>query len=89
MSNTDSEYARIFDQMVDDIKAGEILIAEFDTGLTVAMDYEKLSLTDMDEEEGFDIILTGEVLQFLHLLLEAKFVANETDMDLDFDMLLN
>ena len=78
----------IFDEMVDDIKSGEILVADFDSGLTITVDYETMSFTDMDEEEGFDVILTDEVLDTIHLFLEARHTARMEPMTLDFDALL-
>lgn len=78
----------VFDEMVDDVKEGEILIAEFDTGLTITVDYETLSLTDMDEEDGFDIILNGEVLDTIHLFLEVRAQARRENIDVDWDAFL-
>jgi hypothetical protein len=78
----------VFDQMVDDIVHGEIMIAEFDSGLTITVDYETLSLTDMDEEDGFDIILNGEVLDTIHLFLEARHAARHSPIDVNWDQFL-
>jgi hypothetical protein len=78
----------IFDEMVDEISAGEILVADFDSGLTITVDYESVSLTDIDPECGFDIVLNGEVLDTLHLFLEARHVARGIPIDIDWDQLL-
>lgn len=78
-----------YENMVKDINEGEILIANFDSGLTIAVDYEKLSLTDMDEEDGFDIILSGETLDMLYVLLTVRNEAKEQRMSINWDELLN
>jgi|ERR1700740_3114729 len=84
-----SDFAtQMFDEMVDDVRKGEILIADFDTddpgGLTITVDYESLSITD----DEIDIILTGEILDTIHLFLEIRHVSRETPMDVNWDELL-
>jgi hypothetical protein len=82
------EDIQTFDNMVDDIVAGEIILANFDTGLEISVSYESIILTDNDPECGFDIVLNGEVLDTLHLFLEARHVARETPVVADWDELL-
>jgi hypothetical protein len=78
----------MFDEMVDDVQKGEILIADFETddpgGLTITVDYESLSITDDD----IDIVLGGEILDTIHLFLEIRHAARNTEMNIDWDKLL-
>lgn len=77
-----------FDDMVDDVSNGEILVAEFDTGLTVTVDYESLTLSD-PADDGFDIVFNGEVLDLIHIFLEVRHVSRGTFMKVDWDKLLS
>jgi hypothetical protein len=76
----------VFDQMVDDLLAGEGLVAEFDSGLTIsAYDVDKLGITIDEPGHTIDIVITGEELEYLHLFLEALHVSRHKLEDVDWD----
>jgi hypothetical protein len=78
----------IFDDMCDQLTNGEILIADFDSGITLSADMEKVAICYEDEEAIVDITLTGEEIDTLHLLLEAVFVARQNLGNINWDELL-
>jgi hypothetical protein len=78
-----------FDSMVNELLSGEGLIAEFDSGLSIsAYDIDRIGLTFEDDEDIVDIILKGEELDYLHLFLEALFVARQQVKTVNWDELL-
>lgn len=78
----------VFDGMVDDLLTGEVLIAEFDSGLTISANAEYVGITVEDEDTIVDIKIEGDELDYLHLFLEAIFVAREQIQNINWDDLL-
>lgn len=84
-----SEEAKIFDDMVDDLLAGEGLVAEFDSGLTLsAYDIDRIGITIDEPGHTIDIVLTGEELDYLHLFLEALHAARGQVENINWNELL-
>jgi len=78
----------VFDNMVDDLLSGEILLAEFDSGLTISANAEYVGITIEDDDAMIDIIVQGEELDYLHLFMEAIFVARKQIEGINWDSLL-
>lgn len=84
-----SEEAKIFDEMVDGLLAGEGLVAEFDSGLTLsAYDIDRIGITLDEPGHTIDIVITGEELEYLHLFLEALHAARAQVENVNWDELL-
>lgn len=80
---------QIFDEMVDNLLAGEGLVAEFDSGLTLsAYDIDRIGITLDEPGHTIDIVITGEELDYLHLFLEALHAARSTVENVNWDDLL-
>lgn len=80
---------KIFDDMVDDLLAGEGLIAEFDSGLILsAYDIDRIGITIDEPGHTIDIVITGEELEYLHLFLEALHVARQQVENVNWNELL-
>lgn len=80
---------KIFDDMVDTLLAGEGLVAEFDSGLTLsAYDVDRIGITLDEPGHTIDIVITGEELDYLHLFLEALHAARQNLSDINWDDLL-
>lgn len=80
---------QIFDQMVDDLLAGEGLVAEFDSGLTLsAYDIDRIGITIDEPGYTVDIVISGEELDYLHLFLEALDVAKHQIENVNWNDLL-
>lgn len=75
----------IFDEFVDTILSGEIVEVEFDSGVTLTADLEKIGITVEDDDEILDIVLTGDERDFLHLILEAMFAAEKQVQAVNWD----
>lgn len=76
----------VFDSMVDDLRSGETLIANYDTGLSVRINYESLTLED-DESEI--VIADEDLLKLLRGFLEVYVTAREEPLELNYDKLLS
>lgn len=76
----------LFDQWVDDLRNGETIIANFDTGLQIKINYE--SLTFEDDEMEF-VLSDDELLQLLRAFLEAYVTAREAPLEINYDDLLS
>lgn len=84
-----SEEVTVFDEMVDNLLAGEGLVAEFDSGLTLsAYDIDRIGITLDEPGCTIDIVITGEELEYLHLFLEALHVARQQVENVNWDELL-
>lgn len=79
---------QVFDEMVDDLLSGEVLLAEFDSGLTISANADYVGITIEDDDTIMDIKIEGDELDYLHLFLEAIFVARQKIEDIDWDQLL-
>lgn len=81
----------VFDEMVDDLLAGEGLVAEFDSGITIsAYDIDRVGITlDMPGDACIDVVISGDELDYLHLFLEALFVARQNVENINWDQLLS
>lgn len=80
---------QIFDDMVDSLLAGEGLVAEFDSGLTLsAYDVDRIGITLDEPGYTIDLVITGEELDYLHVFLEALHVARKQVEDVNWDELL-
>lgn len=76
----------IFDDMVDQILAGEGLVMEFDSGMTIsAYDLDKIGITLDSPGQLIDIVISGEQLEYLHLFLEAQFAARANLENVNWD----
>lgn len=78
----------VFDSMVDDLLSGEVLLAEFDSGLTISANAEYVGITLEDDDTIIDIKIAEDELDYLHLFLEAMFVAKQQISDINWDDLL-
>lgn len=79
-----------FDEMVDDILSGEGLIAEFDDGVMIsAYDLDKIGITIEEVGHTIDIVLSDEVLEYLHLFLEVQHAAKAHIENVNWDELLS
>lgn len=79
----------VFDEMVDDLLAGEGLVAEFDSGITIsAYDIDRIGITIEGEGTVMDIVISGEELDYLHLFLEALHAARSSLEEINWDELL-
>lgn len=84
-----SEETKVFDEMVDDLLAGQGLVAEFDSGLTLsAYDIDRIGITLDEPGHTIDIVITGEELDYLHLFLEALHAARAQVENVNWDDLL-
>lgn len=80
---------KIFDDMVDGLLAGEGLVAEFDSGLTLsAYDIDRIGITIDEPGHTIDIVITGEELEYLHLFLEALHAARQSVENVNWNELL-
>lgn len=80
---------KIFDDMVDDLLAGEGLVAEFDSGLILsAYDIDRIGITIDEPGHTIDIVITGEELDYLHLFLEALHTARQQVENVNWNELL-
>lgn len=79
----------IFDEWVDGLLAGEGLVAEFDSGMTIsAYEPDRLGITIDEPGRLIDLVISGEELEYLHLFLEAIFVARNKIAEVEWDELL-
>ena len=85
MSDTE---INVFDNMVDELLNGENLVAEFDTGITIIVNNELVSISYADDDELVEINLDGEEIEFLHLFLEARFASEQTIKNINWNDLL-
>jgi len=77
-----------FDNLVQKLLTGDILLAEFDSGLVLSADTETLGIC-LDTDDGIiDITISNSELDFLHLFLEAMFVARGEIRDVNWDQFL-
>lgn len=79
-------YMDAFDEMVDDLRNGETIEAEFDTGIRIRINYETLEIED---DDALITISSEELLDYIRLFLETRFVAREIPLDINYDGLLN
>lgn len=80
---------KIFDDMVDGLLAGEGLVAEFDSGLTLsAYDIDRIGITLDEPGHTIDIVISGEELDYLHLFLEALHTARQQVENVNWNELL-
>lgn len=76
----------IFDQFVDDLRNGDTVIANYDSGLQVKLNYESLTIED-DETE---ITLSdADLLSLLRAFLEIYVTAREEPLSINYDELLD
>ena len=80
---------QMFDAMVDDLLAGEGLVAEFDSGMTIsAFDVDRIGITLDEPGYTIDVVISGEELEYLHLFLEALYVARKQVEGVNWDEML-
>lgn len=80
----------VFDNMVDDLLSGEGLVAQFDSGMTIsAYAPDNIGITIDEANRLIDLVISGEELEYLHLFLEAIFVARNRISDVNWDDLLS
>lgn len=77
-----------FDELVDDLLEGEVLLADFDTGLVLSATVDTIGITLDTGDDLIDIVLRGEEMDTLHLFLEAIFVARGQIKDVNWDAFL-
>lgn len=78
----------VFDGMVEDLLNGEVLLAEFDSGMTISANADYVGITIEDEDSIIDIKIEEDELDYLHLFLEAIFVARQQIQNINWDDLL-
>lgn len=76
----------IFDEMVDDLRNGDTIIANYDTDLKIKLNYESLTIEDDDMEF---VISDPDMLELLRAFLEIYVTAREEPLSLNYDNLLN
>lgn len=76
----------VFDEMVDDLRSGDTIVANYDTGLSIRINYESLTFED-DEIEL--TISDHEVLEHLRAFLEVYLTAREEPLEINYDQLLS
>lgn len=76
----------VFDEMVDDLRSGETLVAQYDTGLELLINYESLIFRDDDIEL---VITEPELLEMLRAFLEIYITAREKPLEINYDDLLS
>lgn len=85
-----SEETKVFDEMVDSLLAGEGLVADFDSGLTLsAYDIDRIGITLDEPGHTIDIVISGDELEYLHLFLEALYAAKMNIKNVNWDDLLS
>jgi len=80
---------QVFDEMVDDLLSGEVLLAEFDSGLMISANADYIGITIEDDDAVIDIKIEGDELDYLHLFMEAMFVARQQIENINWDDLLS
>jgi hypothetical protein len=81
----------VFDEMVDELLDGEPLVAEFDSGITIIVTNDMVSISHSDSEEDdlIELNLDGDEIEYLHLFLEARFTAEKNIKNINWDDLLS
>ena len=77
---------QVFDSMVDDLRSGDTLIANYDSSLSFQLNYESLTISD---DENSITIPDDNILQMLRAFMEVYVTAREEPLDLNYDLLLN
>jgi len=76
----------LFDEWVDALREGDTLIANYDTGLQVKLNYESLTISDDDTEVTLS---DSDLLELIRAFLEAYMTAREAPLEINYDELLN
>lgn len=79
----------VFDEMVDELLDGDHLIADFDSGITIDVSMDSMAIIHSDGEEIVEIIMDGEEIDYMHLFLEALFVARKKIENINWNDLLS
>lgn len=74
-----------FDEMVDDLRNGETIEAKFDSGISVRINYETLEIED---EDSLVSVSSEELLDYIILFLETRFVARQVPLSINYEELL-
>lgn len=74
-----------FNRMVQDLRDGETIVANFDTGLKISINYESLT---MEDDESEIVISDDDLLQLLRAFLNLYDKAREEPMNINYDVLL-
>jgi hypothetical protein len=77
---------QVFDSMVDDLRSGDTLIANYDSSLSIQLNYESLTVSD---DENSITVADDNILQMLRAFMEVYVTAREEPLDLNYDLLLN
>jgi hypothetical protein len=77
---------QVFDSMVDDLRSGDTLIANYDSSLSIQLNYEALTISD---DENSITIADDNILQLLRAFMEVYVTAREEPLDINYDLLLN
>lgn len=76
----------IFDKWVDDLRNGDTIIANYDTGLQLKINYESLTI----EDDDIELTLSDpELLELLRAFMEVYMTAREEPLDINYDELLS
>jgi hypothetical protein len=76
----------VFDSMVDDLRSGDTLIANYDSSLSIQLNYESMTISD---DENCITIADDNILQLLRAFMEVYVTAREAPLDINYDLLLN
>lgn len=76
----------IFDEMVDDLRNGDTIVANYDTGLSIRLNYESITFEDAEIEFT---ISDHEMLEHLRGFLEVYITAREKPLEINYDELLS
>lgn len=76
----------VFDEMVDDVRNGDTIVANYDTDLRIKLNYESLTI----EDDEIEITISDEnVLELLRAFLEIYVTAREEPLSINYDDLLS
>lgn len=76
----------IFDDMVTELRNGETFVANYDSDLQIKVNYESLTIED---EEIEIVLMESDILDLIRVFLEARQVAREEPMNINYDKLLS
>lgn len=76
---------QVFDEMVDNLRDGEILLADYDTGLQFQISYEGLTISD---DKVSITVGDPEAMELLRAFMEIYITAREEPLSINYDDLL-
>lgn len=74
----------LFDSMIDDLRSGETIVANFDTGLKISVNYETITI----EDDEYEFTLSEDSLHLVKAFLNLQDKAIQEPMNINYDKLL-